>query len=86
MPQFGGDLGQKMEQRGKFKEFTNFLLTNFINLLVPLFIWYLINKFNPSIQENELEFLAATILIHGTILPLKYLIYKFFVFKDSLNN
>ncbi len=71
---------------GKFKEFTNFLLTNFINLLVPLFIWYLINKFNPSIQENELEFLAATILIHGTILPLKYLIYKFFVFKDSLNN
>ncbi len=71
---------------GKFKEFTNFLFTNFINLLVPLFIWYLINKFNPSIQENELEFLAATILIHGTILPLKYLIYKFFVFKDSLNN
>ena len=40
----------------------------------------------PSIQEDELQFLFATILIHGTILPLKYLIYKFFVFKDSLNN
>ena len=73
-------------RKGKFKEFINFLVTNLINLIVPLFIWYLIDKFNPSIQENEIQFLAATIIIHGSILPLKYLIYKFFVFKDSLNN
>tara|TARA_Y100000992_G_scaffold4895_1_gene3152 strand:+ start:811 stop:1293 length:483 start_codon:yes stop_codon:yes gene_type:complete len=73
-------------RKGKFKEFINFLVTNLINLIVPLFIWYLIDKFNPSIQENEIQFLAATIIIHGAILPLKYLIYKFFVFKDSLNS
>ena len=73
-------------RKGKFKEFINFLVTNLINLIVPLFIWYLIDKFNPSIQENEIQFLAATIIIHGSILPLKYLIYKFFVFKDSLNS
>ena len=73
-------------RKGKFKEFINFLVTNLINLIVPLFIWYLIDRFKPSIQENEIQFLAATIIIHGSILPLKYLIYKFFVFKDSLNS
>ena len=73
-------------RKGKFKESINFLVTNLINLIVPLFIWYLIDRFKPSIQENEIQFLAATIIIHGAILPLKYLIYKFFVFKDSLNS
>jgi len=73
-------------RRGKLKEFISFLVTNLINLIVPLFIWYLIDKFRPSIQESEIQFLVATIIIHGSILPLKYLIYKFFVFKDSLNN
>ena len=73
-------------RRGKLKEFINFLVTNLINLIIPLFIWYLIDRFKPSIQENEIQFLVATVIIHGTILPLKYLIYKFFVFRDSLNN
>ena len=73
-------------RRGKLKEFINFLITNLINLVVPLFIWYLIDRLKPSIQESEIQFLAATIIIHGSILPLKYLIYKFFVFKDSLNS
>jgi len=73
-------------RKGKLKEFINFVLTNLINLIIPLFIWYLIDIFKPSIQENEIQFLAATVIIHGSILPLKYLIYKFFVFKDSLDN
>ena len=73
-------------RKGKIKEFINFLVTNLINLIVPLPIWYLIDRFKPSIQENEIQFLAATIIIHGSILPLKYLIYKVFVFNDSLNS
>ena len=73
-------------RQGQLKEFTNFVVTNLINLILPLFIWYLIDRFRPSIQESEIQFLTATILIHGTILPIKYLIYKFFVFKDSLSN
>ena len=73
-------------RKGKLKEFINFVLTNLINLIIPLFIWYLIDRFKPSIQENEIQFLAAIVIIHGSILPLKYLIYKFFVFKDSLNS
>ena len=72
--------------KGRFKEFVKFLVTNLINLVVPLFIWFLIDLIRPSIQENEIEFLIATVLIHGFILPIKYLIYKLFVFKDSLNN
>ena len=72
--------------KGRFKEFVKFLVTNLINLVVPLFIWFLIDLIRPSIQDNEIEFLIATVLIHGFILPIKYLIYKLFVFKDSLNN
>tara|TARA_B100000131_G_scaffold316306_1_gene356173 strand:- start:762 stop:1223 length:462 start_codon:yes stop_codon:yes gene_type:complete len=71
---------------GRLKEFISFVFTNLINLFVPLLIWYFINSFDSSIQENEVQFIIATILIHGLILPVKYLIYKFFVFKDSLNN
>ena len=71
---------------GGFKEFVKFLITNLINLVVPLFIWFLIDLIRPSIQDNEIQFLIATVMIHGFILPIKYLIYKLFVFKDSLNN
>ena len=71
---------------GSYKEFFNFVFTNLINLIIPLFIWYLINIYSPTIQENVLHFLVSTILIHSGILPIKYLIYKFFVFKDSLES
>ena len=73
-------------RQGRLKEFVSFVFTNLINLFAPLIIWYFINRFNPLIQEDEIQFLIATIIIHGTILPIKYLIYKFFVFKDSLNS
>ena len=69
---------------GDFKEFLKFLSINLLNLFVPLLVWYLINFWNPSYQKNELYFLIITIIIHGSILPIKYFIYKFFVFKDSL--
>lgn len=69
---------------GNSQEFLKFLSINLLNLLVPLLVWYLINILNPSLQKNELYFLIITVIIHGSILPIKYLIYKFFVFKDSL--
>ena len=72
--------------KGNFIEFLNFTLTNLINLIFPLLIWYTINVYRPSVQENELQFLIATVLIHSSILPIKYIIYKFFVFKDSLES
>ena len=72
--------------KGNLKEFFNFTLTNLINLVVPLLIWFVINLYRPEIQENELQFIVSTVLIHGSILPIKYLIYKFFVFKDSLDS
>ena len=71
---------------GGFNEFIKFVVTNSINLFVPLLIWYLIDLIRPSIQNSEIQFLVATILIHGFILPIKYMFYKLFVFKDSLNN
>ena len=71
---------------GNFKEFINFVLTNLINLILPLIIWYLIDIYRPSIQESEIQFLIATVLIASFILPIKYVIYRLFVFKDSLDN
>jgi len=73
-------------KKGNFKEFFNFTLTNLINLIFPLLIWFVINIYKPTVQENELQFLIATVLIHSSILPIKYIIYKFFVFKDSLDS
>lgn len=68
---------------GTFKEFVNFTFINLINLFGPLFLWFVINLINDKLQTDELWFLIITILINGVILPIKYLLYKFFVFKDS---
>lgn len=69
---------------GKFKEFLNFLSVNLISLVVPNLVWFVINLFNSEWQQDEVAFLVITFLINGFILPLKYLFYKLFVFKDSL--
>ena len=69
---------------GKFKEFLNFLSVNLISLVVPNIAWFMINLFNSEWQQDEVAFLVITFLINGFILPLKYLFYKLFVFKDSL--
>ena len=69
---------------GKLKEFLNFSYTNLISLFAPNLIWFVINFIDDTLQKDELWFLLITILINGAILPIKYLIYKFFVFKDSL--
>ena len=69
---------------GKLKEFLNFSYTNSISLFAPNLIWFMINFFNDTLQKDEFWFLTITILINGLILPIKYLFYKFFVFKDSL--
>ena len=69
---------------GKLKEFLNFSYTNLISLFAPNLIWFIINYINDTLQKDELRFLIITILINSAILPVKYLIYKLFVFKDSL--
>ena len=69
---------------GKLKEFLNFSYTNLISLFAPNIIWFIINFINDALQKDEFWFLVITVFINGTILPIKYLIYKFFVFKDSL--
>ena len=69
---------------GTFKEFRNFVSVTLISIIAPLIVWVAINSFNTAIQQDEMQYLMVTILIHGTILPLKYVIYKLFVFKSSL--
>ena len=69
---------------GSLREFIKYISVSLLNLGIPILVWFLINLWNPELQKNELYYLVITILIHGSILPIKYLIYKFFVFKDSL--
>jgi putative flippase GtrA len=69
---------------GSLYEFIKYISVSLINLGIPILVWFLINLWNPEFQKNELYYLLITVLIHGSILPIKYLIYKFFVFKDSL--
>ena len=69
---------------GSWKEFIKYISVSLLNLGIPILVWFLINLWNPEFQKNELYYLVITVLIHGSILPIKYLIYKFFVFKDSL--
>ena len=69
---------------GKLKEFLNFSYTNLISLFAPNIIWFIINSIDDALQKDEVWFLIITVLINGAILPIKYFIYKFFVFKDSL--
>ena len=69
---------------GSLKEFIKYISVSLLNLGIPILVWFLINLLNPEFQKNELYYLLITVLIHGSILPIKYLIYKFFVFKDSL--
>ncbi len=69
---------------GKLKEFLNFTYTNLISLFAPNVIWFIINLIDDALQKDEVWFLFITILINGLILPIKYLIYKLFVFNDSL--
>ena len=69
---------------GSWNEFIKYISVSLLNLGIPILVWFLINLWNPEFQKNELYYLLITVLIHGSILPIKYLIYKFFVFKDSL--
>ena len=69
---------------GSWREFIQYISVSLLNLGIPILVWFLINFWNPEFQKNELYYLVITVLIHGSILPIKYLIYKFFVFKDSL--
>jgi len=69
---------------GSWGEFIKYISVSLLNLGIPILVWFLINLWNPEFQKNELYYLVITVVIHGSILPIKYLIYKFFVFKDSL--
>ncbi len=69
---------------GSWNEFIKYISVSLLNLGIPILVWFLINLRNPEFQKYELYYLLITVLIHGSILPIKYLIYKFFVFKDSL--
>ena len=69
---------------GSIKEFLKFVSINLLNLFIPLLVWVVLDYINPELQKSEFWVLVVTVIIHGSILPIKYFIYKFFVFKDSL--
>ena len=39
---------------GSYKEFFKYVSVSFINLFIPLLVWFLINLWNDTWQQNEL--------------------------------
>ena len=69
---------------GNIREFIKFVSISLLNLFIPLLVWAVLDYLNPELQKSEFWVLTVTVIIHGSILPIKDLIYKFFVFNDSL--
>ena len=52
---------------GSYKEFFKYVSVSFINLFIPLLVWFLINLWNDTWQQNELYVLIITTLILSLI-------------------
>ena len=65
---------------GNWIMYGKFLITNSLNYFFPLIIWYFIEY---NIQEySQTFFNIVNFLIANIIFPIKFLIYKYLIFKN----
>lgn len=64
---------------GNFLIYLKFITINLLNYFVPIFVWFLIEIF--YIDYSVLFFNSVNFIIANILFPLKYLIYKFFIFQ-----
>ncbi len=64
---------------GNFIMYLKFITTNLLNYFVPIFVWFLIEII--FIDYSVLFFNSVNFIIANILFPLKYLIYKFFIFQ-----
>jgi putative flippase GtrA len=67
--------------RGSLKMYLKFISTNLLNYFVPILIWYLIER--VYIDYSIYFFNTVNFVIANILFPIKFLIYKFFIFKKE---
>ena len=65
--------------KGSFRMYLKFITTNLLNYFVPIIVWYLIEIVFIDYSVNF--FNSVNFVIANILLPIKFLIYKFFIFK-----
>ena len=63
---------------GSFKKYSQFFSTNLLNYFVPILVWYLI-ELRVS-DYSQLFFNIVNLIVANIIFPLKFLVYKYFIF------
>ena len=66
---------------GSLKMYLKFISTNLLNYFVPILIWYLIER--VYIDYSIYFFNTVNFVIANILFPIKFLIYKFFIFKKE---
>ncbi len=65
--------------KGSFRMYLKFITTNLLNYFVPIIVWYLIEIVFIDYSVNF--FNSVNFVIANILFPIKFLIYKFFIFK-----
>ncbi len=65
--------------KGSFRMYLKFITTNLLNYFVPIIVWYLIEI--VFIDYSVSFFNSVNFVIANILFPIKFLIYKFFIFK-----
>ena len=71
---------QLKDSFGKWIMYLKFLATNSLNYFLPLIVWYFIEYYIP--EYSQTFFNGINFLIANVIFPIKFLIYKYLIFKD----
>jgi len=67
--------------RGDLRMYLKFISTNLLNYFVPIIVWYLIEI--VFIDYSVSFFNSVNFVIANILFPIKFLIYKFFIFKKE---
>lgn len=66
--------------RGDLRMYLKFISTNLLNYFVPIIVWYLIEIIDDDYSINF--FNTVNFLIANILFPIKFLVYKFFIFEN----
>lgn len=70
-----------VDVKGSLRMYLKFITTNLLNYFVPIIAWYLIEK--VYVDYSIYFFNTVNFVIANILFPIKFLIYKFFIFKKE---
>ncbi len=70
-----------VDVKGSLRMYLKFITTNLLNYFVPIIAWYLIEK--VYVDYSIYFFNTVNFVIANILFPIKFLIYKFFIFEKN---